>query len=427
MRRIALLLILFVALATRLTNAVFVPWQGGDMVVSDMKGYDRAAVALLEQEPLAVHTAERYLFHSLGSDTYHPPAYYYFLAGVYAVAGHSYLAVRIAQAGLDVVTCWLIYQIGTDLFGAGAGWLAAALAAFYPVFIFYTGVLLTETLSTCLLAGSTLLRLHSARPDGQTDYRRLAPTGLLLGLAALTRSVLLLIVPLALVWLWFVRQPWPGWRSASRSALALLLPVVLLIGTIAVRNYQIHHRLVLISTNGGVNFFLGHGGNEQWKNEIRNIPETYSEGQLIGISSRTATEEEAYFYQLGWEYTRAHPLRTLRSLPAKFREMYCHSEYWPASEAQLQVLRAADRYLWPACLLLVCSGIVFFRGQRLRQAALLYGIVLSSAWIPLVFWAQTRFRVPFAPLFIILAVGAAFEAYRRLTALHTPTAERTAS
>ncbi|MBM4431687.1 MAG: hypothetical protein FJ026_15285, partial [Chloroflexi bacterium] len=80
MSRVTLALILLTALAIRLVNAFLLPGQAGDLILSDMKGYDRAALALLRQEPLAVHTAERYLFHPLGSDTYHPPGYYYFLA-----------------------------------------------------------------------------------------------------------------------------------------------------------------------------------------------------------------------------------------------------------------------------------------------------------------------------------------------------------
>jgi hypothetical protein len=76
MNRVPVALILVIALSLRLANAFFLPLQGGDLILSDMKGYDQAALALLEQRPLPVHTAERYLFHPLGSDTYHPPGYY---------------------------------------------------------------------------------------------------------------------------------------------------------------------------------------------------------------------------------------------------------------------------------------------------------------------------------------------------------------
>jgi len=411
-QQVSLLLILAIALALRLANAIFLPGQGGDLIISDMQGYDRAAVALWQQEPLSVHTVERYIFHPLGSDTYHPPGYYYFLAAIYALVGHSYVAVRIVQSILGALTCWLVYQIGVLVFGTAVGLLAAAVAALYPTLIFYTGVLLTETLATCLLSAAALLLLHSSTDVERGRVAVLALSGLLLGLAGLTRSVLLLAMPVALLWAWLV--PRPGPRRAVVDAVALLLPAALVIAPVTVRNYQIHHEFVLISTNGGVNFFLAHGGSERKKNEIRNIPATYSEGQLVGISSRTATSEEAYFYQLGWDYIRTHPVQTLRSIPTRLRDMYWSIDYWPATDVQAHFLRTLDRYVWRAMVLLAFLGLAVIQVKQRSGAALLWGMLLSSLSMPLVFWVQTRFRIPFVPFCIILAAASLVEFGTRL-------------
>jgi hypothetical protein len=59
-------------------------------------------------------------------------------------------------------------------------------------------------------------------------------------------------------------------------------------------------------------------------------------------------------------------------------------------------------------------AIPLLRRQDRRPALLPFGIALSSAFIPVAFWAQTRFRVPFVPYIIVLAAGAACEAFRRL-------------
>jgi len=422
MRKLPLVLILLVALALRLANDVFIPWQGGDLILSDMKGYDRAAVGLLEQKPLAVHTTERYLFHPLGSDTYHPPGYYYFLAGIYAVAGHSYLAARIAQALVDTLTCLLIYLLGSELFGEVAGLLAAALAAIYPPLIFYTGVLLTESVSMFLLAGAAWLLLRYARQ--RSRYALLIVAGLFLGLATITRSVLLIAVPFALLWLLFIAERWPGWNVAIRCALALLVPTVLIIAPITIRNYHIHHKFILISTNGGVNFFLGHGGSHRWKNQVRNLPEVYSADQIIGISSRTQPEEEAYFYRLGWQYILQHPVQTIRSMPDRVARMYWDSDYWPASDAQASILGSVDLVFWKSLLLpLSVVGLALFRSQEQRRAALLYLLIVSTVAIPLLYWAMPRFRVPVLPCFIVLAAGAVHELYQRLTGQSESTLE----
>ena len=441
MRRLLLLLIVIMALALRLANAIFIPWQGGDLIISDMKGYDLSAMALLEQQPLAVHTAERYLFHPLGSDTYHPPGYYYFLASIYAVAGHSYLAVRIVQAFVDTLTCLLIYLLGKLIFGEAAGLLAATLAAVYPPLIFYTGVLLTETVSTFLLTGTALLLLH-VRTRQLSRYMFLILAGLLLGLAIITRSVLLTTVPFVLIWLLVIVQPWLGWTKAVRYTLTLVVPIVLMIAPITIRNYQIHRRFILISTNGGVNFFLGHGGSERLKNQVRNLPEVFSDDEIVGISSRTQPEEEAYFYRLGWDYIRKHPVQTMRSVPGKVVTMYWASDYWPASDAQANILRSIDLVLWKLLLLPLSLIGLFFYGRRgttchaptargvtcraptARGAALLYLLILSTVVIPLFLWAQPRFRLPVMPCFIVLAAGTVYEVCKTLGVWETPKVER---
>lgn len=415
MRRPALLLVLAVALALRCLNAVFLPWQEGDLVVSDMKGYDRAAVALLRQEPLPVHTVERYLYHPLGSDTYHPPGYYYFLAAIYALFGHDYLAVRIVQAAVDTLTCLLVYSLAKEAFGATAGFLAGLVAAAYPPLIFYTGVLLTETLTTFVLTAAMWLLLRLARGEQRWRYLWVVLAGLLLGFTVITRSVFLVTAALLLVWVLILAEGWQGWPSAVRLTLCFVVPIALLIAPITIRNWRIHGRFVLISTNGGVNFFLAHGGTEQAKNEVRNLPPEWSEGQITGISSRTQPEEEAYFYTLGWTYLRGHLLPTLRSLPGKLHNMYWTSDYWPASPAQLSILNGVDNVIWRMGILplsILCLPLM--RGHQRRQALLFAMLISSTLVIPLVFWAQPRFRLPVVPGFVVLAAGTAGMLCQRL-------------
>jgi len=233
----------------------------------------------------------------------------------------------------------------------------------------------------------------------------------------------------------FIAQGWPGWSGAARYALALLLPLALVIAPISVRNYQIHQRFVLISDNGGVNFFLGHGGTQRLKDQVRNLPEGADASPAIGVSSRTEPQEDAYFYQLGWQYIRQHPLQTVRDLASKAVYLYWASDYWPASDAQANLLRAADLVFWKLLLLpFALLGLLLVRGQKLRHssrclrsAALLYLLTLSSAAIPLISWVMPRYRIPVLPQVIVLAAGAGVELCRRLAQRSQRTLEGGAS
>jgi hypothetical protein len=119
---------------------------------------------------------------------------------------------------------------------------------------------------------------------------------------------------------------------------------------------------------------------------------------------------------LGWQYIRTHPLSLVRDLAGKLKSMYWDSDYWPATETQAALLRRVDRVAWQALALPLALLGTLLLAQSSRRAALLPGLmVLSSLLIPAVFWAQTRFRVPFLPFAIVLAAGSALRVARGLS------------
>ena len=79
----------------------------------------------------------------LGSEPFFlSPLYGYFLGGLYAVFGPSFLAPLVANALFGALTCALVYAIAARLFDWRAGIAAAALVALYRMEIFYEGAAL---------------------------------------------------------------------------------------------------------------------------------------------------------------------------------------------------------------------------------------------------------------------------------------------
>lgn len=77
-----------------------------------------------------------------------PPGYPLFLRAVYAVFGRqNYTAVYIVQALISSLTIILIYVVTSRVHSTKAGLIAAGIAAFYPNFIVYNLITLTETIS----------------------------------------------------------------------------------------------------------------------------------------------------------------------------------------------------------------------------------------------------------------------------------------
>lgn len=182
-----------------------------------------------------------------------PPLYSAFVAVVFTVAGvDNFEAVRVAQAVLSLVTVVLVFHLGRDLISERAGVWAAGMMCFYPSFLAYNNLILTEVLFTFfLVAGVSAL----ARGLGQSAFGGLAAAGVLLGLGALTRSILYPFAPVLAV---FLFATWHGPVSKRVMAvMAFAVPFAGVIAPWAVRNTLLHQTFVPVDCMGGRNFMMG--------------------------------------------------------------------------------------------------------------------------------------------------------------------------
>src|SRR5262249_10839062 len=74
-----------------------------------------------------------------------------------AACGGSVRAVRAVQAVLDTSTVLATYLLARRWLVHGAAWLAAALMAFNPFLIYFSGLILSETLFTAMLVWGAVL------------------------------------------------------------------------------------------------------------------------------------------------------------------------------------------------------------------------------------------------------------------------------
>ncbi len=190
------------------------------------------------------------------------PLYPYFLALVHLVAGEDFWGVYVAQRLLFAAMIWAVFRFTGKLFGRPAGWLAGGLAGLFVSTISLNQAplriaesLLGETLLLPLLAFWVLLlaRLRAA-PVARRWTAVLA--GVLGGLAVLTRSPLLLAVPLVAI---LVARDWRGrWGRGSRMTLAIFLgALAAVVGLATLRNVIASGHWVLVSSAGPINLYLG--------------------------------------------------------------------------------------------------------------------------------------------------------------------------
>ena len=182
------------------------------------------------------------------------PMYPLFLAGIYRICGTNYLAIGILQAIIDTLTCFFVFLIAQQVFRKKAiSLIATGGAAIYLPFIFYTSMVLTETLFTFLMIAFFFTFLSSIL---HLSLPKSFASGIILGVACLVRPVPIILPIFLLIFLLI----WPLGRSRvriSKEMGAVIIGMVLAISPWTIRNYIVYGKFIPISTGGASSFLYG--------------------------------------------------------------------------------------------------------------------------------------------------------------------------
>jgi 4-amino-4-deoxy-L-arabinose transferase-like glycosyltransferase len=211
----------------------------------DERDYNAIAVNLVEHGEFA--------FDSGSPTSLRPPLYPAMVAGVYWLFGlENYQAVRLLQVGLSLLNVLLLYRLGAAISSRRVGSWLAGMFCFYPSLLVFDNLLLTETLFTLLLSAACYgLVLFYQREH----FAYLLATGVLLGLAALTRSVVWMSFPfLSLYLLLTWKAPW---RRRLLAPVAVCVAFAATLAPWSIRNSRLEGTFVAVDTMGGRNFMMG--------------------------------------------------------------------------------------------------------------------------------------------------------------------------
>lgn len=353
---------------------------------------------------------------------YQAPLYPYVLAAVYAPSGGSRTAVRLLQALAGAATAVLLALAAARLFGAAAGRAAGVLAALYGPFVFYAPLLLKTTLTLfCEAVFLLLLVPPRGQPPGQEDQVRPGPgrlllAGIALGAAALSQENLLLLAPFTALFLLVQRRLAAVLAFAAGTVLAVL-PVTLL-------NYRTGGELVLTSSQGGMNFYIGNsqgasgtyaglgGGSQdprQQEADARRLAAQLASrtaGRPVEPAALTPGEVSAIFRRETLRQIREAPGAWLRLLAWKTR-LFWNAYELPDAEGYRVYRSAAGAVAWPwlgfgLVAPLGLAGLVLaWRSRRGAQGALLLALLTAGVCLSVVlFFVFGRYRLPAVPFLI---------------------------
>ncbi|MBW2278941.1 MAG: glycosyltransferase family 39 protein, partial [Deltaproteobacteria bacterium] len=317
---------------------------------------------------------------------------------------------------LGALDCVLIYLVARRVFGAAVAAIAGVIAALYAVSIFYDGVLLVTALQTPL---NLLLVWLLLRAERSPSFVLWILAGVCLGLSVLARPNVLLLALLVPPWIVFALKDRLQLKRAALAAALFLVGTAAIVLPVTARNHAVGDDAVLVSSQGGVNFYIGNGPDAIGSFRVPQIfPKTRADDPLQQQEAYRAYAEHRTGEQLKpsevsdfwvdetWDHIGNAPGAWTALLVKKLGLFVNHYEIGNSrdyeSSRQFSVVLELPLFGFGVICPLALLGLVV-AARRLRRAFLLYAMVVVYAVSLVVFFVLAHYRMPVVPFFVIFA------------------------
>lgn len=361
------------------------------------------------------------------------PLYPYFLAFVYKLAGRSLDVVRALQIVMSVASVGLLHVLARRFGGPALAMIASCACAVYgPIVYATTSILFDATIPILLSCVLLLALLESA---SRRSVLAAFCAGLSLGVWALGRANILLFAPAAFFWLaaaW--GRPFAprlgAWRDGASGALALAAGTLLAILPATVHNIRTGDA-ALITTNGGLNLYIGNGpmasgGHETPVLEVKR-PDGTTERIVADLQKDVECKTEAervvgrpMKYTEVSDFYAGETWRALREAPGPFFSRFVRKIvlFWSDYEIpQIEHFGYFRKFSFPlsgpvltfgavAPLAIVGMGLAMRRRERGKWALPLLFVATFSTSV-ILFFVLDRYRLPIVPVLLVFAAYAA--------------------
>ncbi|MBL7076860.1 MAG: tetratricopeptide repeat protein [Kiritimatiellae bacterium] len=342
-----------------------------------------------------------------------PPLYVYGLAQVYRCVASNVGAARYVHGVLGVLIALLTFTIAKRFMNAPVAFACGLGTCLYGPLLFFASQLLPA--ATAAVLATLFLLVFLALMRRPTGMRAFA-VGLVLGLAALTVPVVLVMLLLVGLWLAAAAMKGGAVRTQARFGSLVVAGLILAIAPVTSRNAVRSGSFVPISTNGGINLYIGN--NPDMAETVCIRPGTRDWDALVALpyedgAAASPAEAQSYFLRRVGAYICSEPAGFVGGLLGKAHQLLNGREI--PRNIDIYVFRKHSRIL---SLLAWCGGwfafpfgivgplallgmIVAFRrggeGRYIAGFVVLYGLGLVC------FFPSSRYMVPMLPALLILA------------------------
>lgn len=395
------------ALAAGLTRTLYILTSSHDPLFN--------SVAHIPDANFFTQWAETIVTHKQWDGGPHPffigPLYGYFLALIFLFTGPNILAVRIVHVILDTATTAMIYGLTRRLAGDWPARAAGIIWACYLPAIFFCAQILPATLGVFLVTVS--FYFVSRGVSGHALDFGLA--GITLGLFALDRANVLLFVPAAAATFVFfvsVRE-----QISWVKILTYLAALISVVFAVTLRNAVVGGEWVVISSQGGINFYIGNGekaNGTYW--DVRPVrvggPSQLNRDLALKIAEEetgtkmTAAAASEWWFKRGIAELRAAPKRALSLYWRKFRLFT--NDYEVPLNVDFTFARFANPvhkvpFPWFA-FIFACGVLGFYASSKTNFLSVLTGVFVGVYGLSIIiFFISARYRLPVTPLICAFA------------------------
>ncbi len=363
------------------------------------------------------------------------PLFPYLLAFTYKLAGIQQIAIALVNLLMGIATAALAYLTSRRWLSEKGARIVGIVTALYPTLYFFE----FEIMPTALEVFTFTLTLYLfSLYDRDRNQKHLFWGGIALGFAALARPTILTFAVALIIWLRTKHQS-SGWIVTWQKYSLILLGMAIVILPCTIRNYAVGHEVVLISSQGGVNFYMGNnkdadgqtaafpsvGGRlNKYQDHVSSDSKALAEDDAR--RNLTASEVSSYWRTKGTDFITSNPLSALWLSLKKIYLVFCGEELFNNEDPL-----SGRRYALLYSIFIWSFGLRFPYG--LLAPLFLLGTVLvlrrkNKPWLPLLFvysqvitvalfFVSSRYRQPLIPAMIIIVTAGLFELRELMTRL----------
>lgn len=340
--------------------------------------------------------------------TYWPAGYAIFLGTIFSLFSENLLVARLTNATLYLGIILITYHLTMSWFKSKqVAIMSAWLMLSYIGFLAYISLVMSEILFTFLmLAGllATVTSQSNIKKNQTKTLLLLLISGLFFGCATMVRPQVI-IIPFGFIFIQYILKQFLL-RQALISVGLIYFSAVIVILPWLMHLHSTYDRFVFISTNGGVNLFMGNNPNADGSYMDNVVGPTMSEMGFDLSQARNAAESDSLYRTAAFQYLRSNTFEAVKRIPAKiyfyFRDEVSGFHHFERGSIKWAGM-AISQLIYMFNIILFAYGVYAYNFRINQNPILPLFIILIFLLIILIFFGASRFRLPSIPFYLMFS------------------------